>query len=179
MCYGFCMTTTATSYIPTTERAKAIRAALKATLKASARQVSVRVHSYSMGATIYVTVKDPTLRLPAVEAIAGRLESVARDHATGEILNGGNTYVMVDYDYDAYAPLWNAIKAQIAAGAADDVFGWAIRYCCDIHTWRCDALDISAHSSDGLARRMAIAILSGGDEAREVARDAWIQRTAA
>src|SRR5437870_2363922 len=83
---------------------------LRASLKQAgfnARKVSVRyLHS-----TLYVTIRDGSVSLTRVTEIAGAFESVSRDHATGEILCGGNTFVRVEYA-DA---LIDPIKAEILA----------------------------------------------------------------
>ena len=109
----------------TTDRAASIRAALKAK-GWSTRKVSVRSHYYSMGSSIYVTVKDPDIPLSAVEAIAEPHEHIDRCAYSGEILSGGNRYVSVDYSHDAadairarYAPLLDATATALAADEND------------------------------------------------------------
>jgi hypothetical protein len=62
-----------------------LRAALKQA-GFNARKVSVR-HLHS---TLRVTIRDASASLTRVTEIAGAFESVHRDHATGEILCGGN-----------------------------------------------------------------------------------------
>jgi len=53
------------------------------------RRVSVRgEHS-----TLQVTIRDASVSLTQVEAIAGPFESISRCEATGELLLGGNCYV--------------------------------------------------------------------------------------
>jgi hypothetical protein len=83
-----------------------LRAALK---KAgyNARRVTVRQRH----CTLYVTIRDASASLTKVKAIAHQFESVSRDHATGEILLGGNTFVQVEYT-DA---LVDPVKATILA----------------------------------------------------------------
>lgn len=76
-----------------------LRAALKQA-GFNTRKVSVRQHS----CTLYVTIRDASVSLTRVKAIAGAFESIDRDHATGEILCGGNTFVRVEY-VDASAAL--------------------------------------------------------------------------
>jgi hypothetical protein len=74
---------------------KAIRAALAAAGYGKA-DVSVYNKSYSMGSTVYVTIKRADLALTAVEQIASQHERVDRD-SSGEILGGGNCFVDVRY----------------------------------------------------------------------------------
>src|SRR5436190_13288129 len=86
--------------------AQRLRVALKGA-GFSARQVTVRYpHS-----TLHVTIRDTSVSLTKVRAIAGAFESVSRDHKSGEILCGGNTFVQVAYD-DA---LVDPVKATILA----------------------------------------------------------------
>lgn len=64
--------------------AQRLRVALKSA-GFNARQVSVRYpHS-----TLHVTIRDASVSLTKVSAIAGAFESVSRDHKSGEILCGG------------------------------------------------------------------------------------------
>lgn len=80
----------------TTERAAEIRKELKAK-GWNTRQVSVRTHLYSMGSSIYVTIKNPAIPLNEVKAIANAHERIDRDQF-GDILSGGNRFVFVKYD---------------------------------------------------------------------------------
>ena len=95
----------------TADHAKAIRTALKGQ-KITGRQVSVRTDRYSMGSSIRITIKDAAVSKDAVEAIAAEHEDVRRDEH-GEILNGGNRFVFVDYDYDALVPVRDAIRDDV------------------------------------------------------------------
>lgn len=81
----------------TDSKANRLRAALKAA-GFNARAVSVRHEHYSMGSTIHVTIMRAGIRLADVEKIASEFESVSRCSVTGEILNGGNTYLRVQHD---------------------------------------------------------------------------------
>lgn len=71
----------------------------------NSRQIGVRTHSYSMGCSIYVTVKDLNVPLSAVESIANGYQRVRYCEVSGEVLNGGNTYIHVSYDDNALKPL--------------------------------------------------------------------------
>ena len=90
-----------------------LRAALKAA-GFNARRVSVRHHH----STLRVTIRDASVSLTQVEAIASPFESVRRCEATGEILLGGNCYVDCWYDPDLVKPL----KAELAALLASALF---------------------------------------------------------
>jgi hypothetical protein len=73
----------------------------------TARQVTVRApHS-----TLHVTIRDTSVSLARVADIAGAFECVRRDHATGEILAGGNAFIVTEYA----AALVDPLKAEILA----------------------------------------------------------------
>lgn len=59
------------------------------------RRVGVRYDGYA----IWVTIKELAIDKKEIESIAMKYESYSRDEHTGEILQGGNTFVFVDYDY--------------------------------------------------------------------------------
>ena len=79
------------------------------------RRVSVRAeHS-----TLRVTIRDASVSLTQVEAIAGPFESIRRCEATEEILLGGNCYVDTMYDPDLVRPLKAELAALLAAAPFD------------------------------------------------------------
>jgi hypothetical protein len=88
-----------------TEHAAQIRATLKREHGWSSRQVSIRAEYFSMGSSIDVTVKDPTIPLPTVKRVAEGAESIRRCEVSGEILSGGNRYVSVRYSHEAQAEI--------------------------------------------------------------------------
>lgn len=162
-------TTTATNRSMTsTERAAAIRGALKSRLGLTSKDVSVRVDSYSMGATVCVRAKSATVRLPEVRAVAQSFERVSRCEATGEILGGGNTYVDIEYTSEAIAPLRAQIFAALEAGESApgvsvSVHGIRI-FVDDQGYWRTtsDELRLLCWGRDNAARQLAVHILSVG-----------------
>lgn len=103
-------------FVSTTDRSATIRAELKKR-GISSRHVSVRTDYYSMGSSIYVTIKDAAVSSELVKAIAKQHESIDRDQF-GEILNGCNRYVHVSYSDSARqalaAPYLDAVKAAFA-----------------------------------------------------------------
>jgi len=101
----------------TTGRAAQIRAALKAKGWTS-RDVSVRAHLYSMGSSIYVEIKNPTVPLSPVERIANAHESIDRDQF-GDILSGGNRFVSVRYSHEAHEALSKRTIAELVAASMD------------------------------------------------------------
>ena len=109
MSYSRSMNNATTRHMSAVDRCKAIRAELKRRHGYTSRQVSVRKDSYSMGATIYVTIKDASIKLSDVEAVASAFGTVRRCEVTGEILGGGNTYLAVEYDAACVVPLMGKI----------------------------------------------------------------------
>ena len=96
--------------------AQRLRVALKSA-GFNARQVTVRyLHS-----TLYVTVRDASVSLTKVSAIAGAFESISRDCKTGEILCGGNTFVQVQYDDGLIKSIQASILAVLGP-APDDIY---------------------------------------------------------
>ena len=92
-----------------------IRAALKQAGFA-ARQATVR----QQHGTLHVTIRDASVSLTRVKAIADQFEVVRRDHATDEILCGGNTYVEVEYAAAIVAPVKAAILAVLEPAPNDE-----------------------------------------------------------
>lgn len=109
------MTTTWTS---ATEDAATIRARLKAEHGWTSRQVSVRADQYSGGSSLDVRIKDPTVPLPVVKAIAEERESIRRCEITHEILSGGNRFVHVRYSPEALAVLGARWLPAVSAAVA-------------------------------------------------------------
>ena len=108
--------TTREENMTTKERAKAIRKALKAK-GWNAKKISVRVHSYSMGASINVTIKDASIARKTVEAIANGFQRIDRCAYSGEILGGCNTYVSVSYASGSLDGLKAIFRAELETGA--------------------------------------------------------------
>lgn len=108
-----------TPYVSTAEHAKQIRTQLKTKLGLTQKDVSVRAHSYSMGASIYVKVKSARAKMADVRKIAMAHEQVRRCDRTGETLSGGNTYIHVDFDHafiEAEAAKYVAMMADMVVG---------------------------------------------------------------
>lgn len=99
----------------TTEAAAQIRKTLKAHGWTS-RDVSVRSDLYSMGSTIRVLVKSPAVDMATVRDIAEKFSRVSRCEATGEILNGGNRFVEIDWA----RPVVEAISAGLLENIRED-----------------------------------------------------------
>lgn len=59
------------------------------------RRVGVSYDGYA----IRLNIKELAIDKKEIENIAMKYENYSRDERTGEILSGGNTFVLVDYDY--------------------------------------------------------------------------------
>ena len=78
-------------------------AKIRAELKAAgipARAVSVRVKDAGYSTSVHVSIKDINVSLEKVKRIAEGYEEIRRDERSCEILEGCNTFVFVEYDYD-------------------------------------------------------------------------------
>jgi len=75
------------------EQAKLIRAELKKELGLTSKDVSVKSDLYA----VWVRIKNEDIEIEDVKNIAKKYESIDRCERTGEILQGGNSYVFVQY----------------------------------------------------------------------------------
>jgi hypothetical protein len=76
----------------------------------SNRKVSVTCSYGGYSERIDVTIKDLSIPIKEIKEIANKYKSISDCEVTHEILEGGNTYIFVKYDYDT---LSNAIKKKI------------------------------------------------------------------
>jgi hypothetical protein len=117
----------------TVEASKKVRAALAAKGFGKA-EVSVYNKSYSMGSTVYVTIKQAAIPLATIEEIAKVGERIDRDSATGEILGGGNCFVDVRYGDGVLDEQAQRINAQVRGERR--IFGRFSLYAEDQFTWK-------------------------------------------
>ena len=96
----------------TPNSATSLRAALKSA-GYSARQVTVRQRHSTLDVTIRVAGVSHT----KVSTIAGAFESVRRCEASGEILQGGNVFVSVEYADALVDPLKASILVTLEAAS--------------------------------------------------------------
>lgn len=80
------------------EKVAQIRKDLKAE-GITAKQVSVRGKYSLYDESITITIKDIQVNKKNVEAIADKYEKISYDEYNGEILEGGNTYIHVEFDW--------------------------------------------------------------------------------
>ena len=62
--------------------------------------ISVRKSYGGYSVVFHITVKDLTLDLKAIKKSVRKFKQVDYDEVTGETLEGGNTYIFVEYDDD-------------------------------------------------------------------------------
>lgn len=78
------------------------------------KKISVRNSSCS----IQVSIKDLSIESEKVEAVVKKHESIDRCERTFEVLQGGNTFVIVSYDWDALKEKWS--NTEFAASILKD-----------------------------------------------------------
>jgi len=79
--------------------AKKIREDLKA-IGYNSKKISVVTRGCGYSDSIRITIKDVTIPDKEIIKIADKYESIRYDEYTGEILEGANLYIFVEYDYD-------------------------------------------------------------------------------
>jgi len=156
-----------------------LRAALKAA-GFNARRVTVRED----GCTLRVTIRDAAAPRSTVAAIADRFRQVRYDHATGEILCGGNTFVDVRYLDALVAPVADVVAALLAGAADGEIVALAggfraakmsraqgATYADEVRIWR-PGFDETSNIAVGVrhaAQRIAVAYLDARASAAEAA----------
>jgi hypothetical protein len=116
-----------TTRFTTTDASALIRAALKAK-GWNSRKISIRTEYASLMSAIRIKVLDPSIPIAVVREIALRFEEVRRGPG-GEILNGANRYVDVEYAGPAYVALVKEICEQIPEdGSTVEIRGYRVRF---------------------------------------------------
>jgi len=87
-----------TNYLSITEKAKIVRKSLKE-IGITSKQVSVKSSYCGYSDKLSINIKDLSISKQTIEGIAKKFEEYERDERSGEILEGGNTYVFIDFDY--------------------------------------------------------------------------------
>jgi len=87
-------------FLSNKELSKAIQNDLK-TAGVPRSAYSIRVSDAGYSTAIDIHVKDIAVRLETIREIVNKRESIRYDERCQEILEGGNTFVNVRYDYDA------------------------------------------------------------------------------
>ena len=81
------------------EKAAEVRKQLKE-IGITSKQVSVKSGYCGYSDKLNITIKDLSVKEQTVKEIAKQYEEYERDERSGEILEGGNTYVFIEFDYD-------------------------------------------------------------------------------
>lgn len=89
-------------FLSNKERSAAIRAELKK-LGYDSKQISVRSGNCGYSSYSTITIKDLSIDIELVKDACLKFNDVDYDERTGEILEGGNTYVRVEYDWKTLA----------------------------------------------------------------------------
>lgn len=64
------------------------------------KKISVKGSNCGYSESYNITIKDISINIEKVRELLKTFESYERDERTGEILEGGNTYIFVNYDYN-------------------------------------------------------------------------------
>lgn len=64
------------------------------------KKVSIKHKWCGYSESFDITIKDINININEVEKLVKQFESIDYDEVTGEILQGGNSYIFVAYDYD-------------------------------------------------------------------------------
>ena len=172
-------------YMSITDKASEVRKALKEELGLSNRKVSVRGSYCGYSDALDVTVKDLMVDIKKVEKIANKFYDVDRCERSGEILQGGNTYVTVKYDWEVereHEKKYNTVASMIYKSfekerKTGDCRGWTIAsatrtdeddinlvYYPSANTWGMteicnvpfeDKIRVCVHSEEGLKKALS------------------------
>lgn len=66
------------------------------------KDFSVSVKDCGYSTSIKVTIKSPYINRKEIETLLSKHQSIDKDIANGEILEGGNTYIFVEYQYGIF-----------------------------------------------------------------------------
>ena len=125
----------------TSTRTQTTAQKVKAAIKAAGiptKHISVTTSYPGYEEVITVTIKDTKINIDEVEQIARRFEAVDYDERCQEVLQGGNTFVKVRYDYNA---LDKAVKA-LEPLAADTIK--QISHITTTRTGKCERFTVQA-----------------------------------
>jgi hypothetical protein len=153
------------------QNAKEIRTELKSRYGWTRNDVSVRANSYSMGSSIRIEIKSAAVRASKVKEIAEKFQRIDRCSYSGEILNGGNRFVFVEYDRDLVESKADEIEPLIGdePGRPVEIEGLEVWPCTSHNSEYCytipgndDARDVRCYNKRSAAESMARAIFDGG-----------------
>lgn len=86
--------------------------------------ISLRVSDAGYSTSIRVKIKNPKISRKEIEQLLKKYECIERDEYTGEILQGSNMYIFVDYEpnlFDEVAQEWAATAASIYRSSEETI----------------------------------------------------------
>ena len=94
------------------ERSKKIRETLK---EAGYKTSDFSIRSYDCGYSdsSKIHIKNLSIDVSKIRDLLRKFESVDYDVASGEILSGGNTYIIVDYDYETVRAKEDEVRQEL------------------------------------------------------------------
>ena len=96
------------------------------------KNISVKGSNCGYSESFNITIKDINIDIEKVRELAKTFESYERDERTGEILEGGNTYIFVNYDYNTLKlanekynnVVLNIINSKLKEHCKEDIDAW-------------------------------------------------------
>lgn len=96
------------------------------------KKVSVKELSGGYSQAFQITIKSSDIDIEEVENLSQHFKNYETDERTGEILQGGNTFVFVEYDYNTIKEvnqkyndvIIDKIKEKLKQHCQDDIDAW-------------------------------------------------------
>lgn len=96
------------------------------------KNISVKGSNCGYSESYNITIKDITVDIEKVRELVKTFESYERDERTGEILEGGNTYIFINYDYNTLklanekynGVVLNVINKNLNKHCMQDIEAW-------------------------------------------------------
>ena len=96
------------------------------------KNISVKGSNCGYSESYNITIKDIDIDIEKVRELVKTFESYERDERTGEILEGGNTYLFVNYDYNTLKLanekynniILNIINSKLKEHCKQDIDAW-------------------------------------------------------
>lgn len=82
----------------------------------NSKDISIKVKACGYSTSLHIKIKNPYINRKEIESLLKHYEDFERDERTYEILEGGNTYLFVDYEYGVFelpAEEWKATAEGI------------------------------------------------------------------
>lgn len=96
------------------------------------KNINVKCFNGGYSESYNITIKDININIEKVRELVKTFESYERDERTGEILEGGNIYIFVNYDYNTLklanekynAVVLNVIDKKLKEQCKQDIDAW-------------------------------------------------------